>query len=666
MIAETSELRRVRALPRRTWTDDDAARFARELTELLRTPEGTMQLRPVQAIALIELAQCGGVFAPIRVGGGKTLISALAAVLVGATRPLLLVPAKLVEKTRRELKELRQHWRLPDLLRVMSYELVGQPQSGAVLDTDGRVVTPDVLERYLPDLIIADECHRLKRPGAAVTKRVLRYLKRHVDCKLAAMTGTPITHSLLDCGHLIGRALGRGAPVPLSLSTLVDWAQALAEDDAELLGGREGFRDRFVSTPGVVVYDVPFAGVGLDICRLPLDPPAVVLDALEALRDRWELPDGSKLVEALELWAHARQLALGFYYSWWDHERFRNCLTETLRSPSFAIGNTERRILNVCARMTGREHALVQELGRWSTGERGDFADAMASPLSSGTPCSRSSTVSATSVAAGDLPAASASQLTTTIQQVESADYYALPVTEQSRCWATILRALPALLPILQTAVSRAGPPTEWLEARSAWGAECRRLVGANRRNLDSPKPVMDAIDKGLYPEAAPVLARWRAVRDSYEPFTVPVWLHPFAAEAAAAWLEEAGICWTEHTDFAERVAELSGAPYFHKEARDDNGIHIMDARGPVIASMHSCDEGLNLQGIWSRNLVTSIPGAKKMEQIIGRTFREGQAADVTVEWFRTCPEHDDSYAKAMNKAAFVEATTGLRQAMVR
>jgi hypothetical protein len=448
------------------------------------------------------------------------------------------VPAKLVEKTRRELDELRLHWQLPDLLRVMSYELLGQPQSGAVLDTDGRVVTPDALERFAPDLIVADECHRLKRRSAAVTKRVHRYLKRHPDCRLAAMTGTPITHSLLDCGHLIVRALGRGAPLPLGASQLEDWAQALDKDDVDVgaltaLGGtdkdsvRRAFRDRLVSTPGVVVYDRPYRGVGLSIDPLPLSPPPVVMVALELLRDRWELPDGSKLVEALELWRAVRQLALGFYYRW---------------SPT---------------------------------------------------------------------------------------------------------------------------PPRHWLDARSEWSAVCRHIVGANRRNLDSPKPVIDAVDAGLYPEAIEPLACWRAVRDSYEPTTVAYWLHPYAAEAAAAWLEEAGIVWTEHDAFATRVSELSGAPYFAAEGRDRFGTHIMDASGPVVASAHSCAEGLNLQGTWSRNLITSLPGSKLIEQLIGRTHREGQSRDVSVEWFRCCPEHDDAYGKALNKARFVEATTGLEQKLI-
>ncbi len=505
------------------WTEAEGRDLAEQLTEALRTPEGTQTLRPVQAIALVELAQMGGLFAPIRVGGGKTLISALAAMMLGAERTLLLVPD--TEKTRRELLELRHHWHMPELLMVRSYKLIGHPKSGAVLDEDGRIVTPDIMERCAPDLIVGDECHLLKRPGAAVTKRVTRYLKAHKDCKLLAMTGTPITHSLMDCGHLVGRALGRRAPVPLSLSSLVDWAQALENDDADAIGGREGFRRRFVESRGVVVHDVPFTGVGLTISKLPLDPPPVVLEALETLRDQWELPDGSKLVEAFELWAHARQLALGFFYRWRDT------------------------------------------------------------------------------------------------------------------------------------------PPREWLEARSEWSAECRRLVGANRRNLDSPKPIIDAIERlGLYPEAAPILARWKAVKDTYEPVTVATWLHPFAAEAAAAWLGEPGICWTEHDAFAERVAELAGAPYFGAGARDSNGIYIMDASGPIVASWHSCATGLNLQGTWWRNLVTSVPGAKVWEQLVGRTHREGQRSDVLVEWFRCCEEHDESYAKAIDRARFVQETTGLQQ----
>ncbi len=517
----TSELRRILDLPRRTWSPTSATSLAEELGPLL----GRGQLRPIQAVALVELAQTGGLFAPIRVGGGKTLISLLAARMVDSKRPLLLIPAKLREKTERELRALRDVWDLPEFIRIMSYEWLGQVQAAEALDT------------FAPDLMVLDECHRAKRPRAAVTRRVMRYLQAHPECRLAAMSGTITTRSIRDYAHLCTRALGEGAPLPRGRSQLENWAIALDNGEGlnalDAFGGsldqvRRGYQRRLVETVGVVSYDEPFRGVGLDIRPLPLEPPPVVEDALAQLRDRWELPDGSPLCEALELWRHTRELALGFY-------------------------------------------------GRWD----------------------------------------------------------------------------PA-------------PPKDWLAARKEWNGACRYILSNNRRNIDSPDQVVRAVLAGLYPEAAAPLATWHAIRDTFEPNPVAVWLHPFAVEAAAAWLDEPGIAWAEHVPFAERVSNLAGVPYFGAEARDQFGTYIEDASGPIVASWHSCNEGINLQHKWSRNLITSPPSnGKIVEQLIGRTHREGQTRDVSVEWVRTCKEHDDAYARALGDARYVEATTGLQQKLM-
>jgi hypothetical protein len=110
-VMSTPELARVLNIPRRVWAEDkELDALASALTDWLKTPKGTMALRPIQAKALEELHDFGGLLAPIRVGGGKTLISMLAPVVLGAERPLLLVPAKLRDKTLREFAELRRHW----------------------------------------------------------------------------------------------------------------------------------------------------------------------------------------------------------------------------------------------------------------------------------------------------------------------------------------------------------------------------------------------------------------------------------------------------------------------------------------------------------------------------------------------------------------------------
>ena len=103
-------------IPRRTpLSPDEEAEQIDLLTNHLRTPGGTMRLRPVQAQALYEMHDYGGLFGPIRVSGGKTLITLLAALVLEAQRPMLIVPAALIEKTRNGSAEACSALEAPDV-----------------------------------------------------------------------------------------------------------------------------------------------------------------------------------------------------------------------------------------------------------------------------------------------------------------------------------------------------------------------------------------------------------------------------------------------------------------------------------------------------------------------------------------------------------------------
>ncbi len=338
-VQRTSELMRIVALPRRAWTDTDAEAMAVELTALLRTQPGTMSLRPIQAMALVEIATGGGGFLPIRVGGGKTLLSLLAAA-VGAVlarvlgggfkvwrRPLLLIPAKLVAKTEREMRTLAYHWQVPSFIRIVSYELLG------------RVQWKELLESYRPDVIICDEAHRLKSRRAAVTKRVERYLEMHPEVGFVTMSGTITTRSINDYAHLLRRTIA-DAPIPRSHTETDEWAQALDETKSETRIGtgalvllcnaeeaalhrtdplqacRMAWRRRLVETNGVVATTEGFEGASLSITALEPRLGTATNAAFRRLRADWELPDGQPLAVALDMWRHARELGLGFFYRW--------------------------------------------------------------------------------------------------------------------------------------------------------------------------------------------------------------------------------------------------------------------------------------------------------------------------------------------------------------
>jgi hypothetical protein len=238
--------------------------------------------------------------------------------MVGAERPLLLIPAKLRDKTQRDFKELRDSWRATDEPRICSYELLGRTQAA------------DFLWEYEPDLIIADEAHRLKNCKAAVTRRVGRYMVKNPGTVFCALSGTITKRSLMDFAHIAEWCLGDGAPVPLTRYELEQWAQAIDEEnqwsDCRRAPGalldlghpdvREGFRQRLIQTPGVVASTGSNVDASLTITRWKVDTPPEVRDALTHLAKYWETPDGFPLISAVDVWRHARELALGFWYRW--------------------------------------------------------------------------------------------------------------------------------------------------------------------------------------------------------------------------------------------------------------------------------------------------------------------------------------------------------------
>ncbi len=310
-------MRRIAALPRRVAPPVGAE----ALSQALRRPGSTAELRPIQAWALAEILTCGGLLAPIRVGAGKTLITYLAGAMLGMTKALLLVPAKLRDKTQRDFDALSQEWRTIGAPLVVSYEILG------------RVEHAGDLEDLAPDLIIADEAHRLKNPRAAVTRRVGRYMDLHPECSFVALSGTMTARSLADFAHIAEWCLGQSAPVPLTRIDLEQWCQALDEDrqwaDCRMAPGallelgdgdtaRDVYRRRLTETPGVVASSGRGVACSLEISRWGSDISRSdeLAEAVARLEDLWELPDGTPLVSAADVWRHARELALGFWYRW--------------------------------------------------------------------------------------------------------------------------------------------------------------------------------------------------------------------------------------------------------------------------------------------------------------------------------------------------------------
>lgn len=308
-VRASSEFDRIIALPTREWDGS----IAHDLTRFLRKPGGRQTLRPHQAAALQEAHDYRGCVIAAAVGTGKTLISFLLPVVLEAKRPLLIIPKKLEKKTRREFAILAQHWR-GDIPTIISYEKLA------------RINQAEYLENLNPDLIIADEAHKLKNTRAGVTKRIRRWRKAHPDVPFIPMTGTITRKSLLEYAHLSEWALKANSPVPRHWAEAESWHRALGEVQdgdrlalgaleyfgATLDSAREGYAHRRAITPGWISVTGSGVESGLD-CDV-LEVLGDVENQVADLRGLWETPDGIAIEDPRRLAALIRQISLGFWY----------------------------------------------------------------------------------------------------------------------------------------------------------------------------------------------------------------------------------------------------------------------------------------------------------------------------------------------------------------
>ena len=344
--ARRTETLRVVNLPMRPFDHEDKRKLATRMTNELRTPGGAMTLRPIQAAALWELREHGGLLAPIGVGHGKTLIALLAGRVAKAALTIILAPASTVPQLKQVMAETALHFLLPENLRIYSYAALSQAKNTDLLERLARQYDPAKM------LIVADEAHRIKRPEAARTKRIIRFFQQHPEVTFAALSGTFTSRSLHDYKHLAELALREGSPIPTDSYHLDHWAQAVdvegqpgqqawrmvqplwdwftklpecPEPDAGLCGTgaekcdkvRAAFRHRLWTTPGVVATTSPSVGSSLYLSLHPdLPVPETVTQVLDTVLQTGERPDGEVLADPIEIWRFQRQMSQGFYYVW--------------------------------------------------------------------------------------------------------------------------------------------------------------------------------------------------------------------------------------------------------------------------------------------------------------------------------------------------------------
>jgi hypothetical protein len=314
VVTNSVEFQRIFGLPRRALDFDSVE----DVTPVFARPEGKLSFRPIQSAALIEASLADGLFAPIAVGAGKTLIALALPEAMDSEKTVLLVKPSLKKQLEREALEFYdKHFKLPlDRITIVAYSELSSAKHAGILD------------ELQPDLIIADEAHALKNSTAARTKRFLRYAKNNPGCRYAFLSGTMTHRSVQDYAHLIELALRKNSPLPRGYRELKDWAGALdVEPDYIMEPGvlrkfctasehvRDGYRRRLVETRGVVATSKGAIGTSLVFRRQRPKVPKELASFIGHTRDSWALGE-REFESAATMAAALKQLAHGFYYRW--------------------------------------------------------------------------------------------------------------------------------------------------------------------------------------------------------------------------------------------------------------------------------------------------------------------------------------------------------------
>jgi hypothetical protein len=275
---------RISELPRRAWKDD-AGPFVDRLSDLLRAPGGSQQLRLAQAGCLLELAAARptrrrGQVINGRVGIGKTLALALAARVVGAQRPLIVTLGGILKETKGHVDSTRRDWQVPADIVFTSYTALGNlPRKGLDLRSFWHGLDPD--------FVGCDEVDKLANISAACSQMVAEWRERCPEAWFLPVTATCDVEGLPSYAHTMAWALGEDSPLPLDRDDIEAWSEVIDKGNMLHSAGvcvdlgiprsstlpqiRAAFRERLHSAPGVIIDDTPFTGVPLTFQSHALD-----------------------------------------------------------------------------------------------------------------------------------------------------------------------------------------------------------------------------------------------------------------------------------------------------------------------------------------------------------------------------------------------------------
>lgn len=358
-----SEISRICALPIAEPLDEDEF----EAVNLMHVKPDALAdgfiLEPDQAAALITFQEQDGLFAPLPVGSGKTLISLRCigiATEKGIERSVLFVPPEVYSQLiNRDISWVRKRLPLgctfykmggigPDRRRALAggrrgcwiipYSLLSRPDSY------------ELLIKIRPQLIVCDEAQNLKNKHSARTKRFLTYCKEHLP-NCVFLSGTMTRKSLKDYAHLLALALKDKAPIPLDAAVVQEWAAVLDSEqkgteafhgkttgsgplrpliawsnqnfpktklEFDVPGLRRAYLNRFSTAPGVVNGSgkgIPTSLIFENVKGDPMtrDGGGQLTELIEKLNSEWVTPVGDELEHAMTVWKWNYELTAGIY-----------------------------------------------------------------------------------------------------------------------------------------------------------------------------------------------------------------------------------------------------------------------------------------------------------------------------------------------------------------
>jgi hypothetical protein len=590
-----------------------------------------VSLNAVQAWSLWEAKKAGGLLGFKGVGSGKTVSGVLAPLVFSDAKlaVLLIEPSQRTHYLSHYLR-LREHFRVPSIVfdDDTGYTVPGTPPLHVVpYSRLSRPNATEMMERLSPDVIIADEAHRLT--GDSVTAgRVWRYLKKRLLQREEALaaglpvkrraiyflawSGTLEAKSVKDTQAVSVYALGTGSPLPLDPSEADRWSAVfdpskqpdrnsstarslqvafgkgaynqnqsssiLTLFDAPEEEIRKGFQKRRSQTLGVVSSSVSTVNAALYIKERKTPPiPVAVQKALMGVRDDMLRPDGDEIVEKVKQIEIAREVALGFFYRWVFTKN--KCTCEVQGQEPACPGCTLIKDWFAKRKAYGRELRV---------------------------------------------------RLESRVEHLDSPK-------------------------LCKNAAERAKELGE-MRTGNAFCATCRNPWPCN-------------VKSHLPAWAAPTWPAWESICDKVPHEQRTTWIDEYMARDAAEWaLSNKGIVWFQSDAFGRKVAEISGLNFHGGGPDAEAKIKAENGKKSIIVSIQAHGVGRDgLQEKFSKQLITQFPSSnKRAEQLLGRLHRQGTRADVIeTEVYLPTQEYRDAFRKAVAEAEFNKEMSGNDQKLL-